>query len=174
MPGKTAGRTVDDLRGHPDGSAFRDRLGLSPMSYVRSLRVDRIREDILASADPVGTIAHRWGVSHLLPHRTPQVTRRLPSPTCLSPPHPRAPGESRPRPRADRRHSAVWAPGRRRKTRRTPGLRSDWCHTSSRSPGATPCPVVEPWKYVESPRDAVSVRRRDAGPRHRPDSSVPG
>ncbi|GCE00844.1 helix-turn-helix transcriptional regulator [Embleya hyalina] len=47
------------------GSAFRDRLGLSPMSYVRNLRLDRIREDILASDDPVGTIAYRWGVSHL-------------------------------------------------------------------------------------------------------------
>ncbi|MFG2097462.1 AraC family transcriptional regulator [Streptomyces sp. NPDC048612] len=46
-------------------SAFRDRLGLSPLSYVRSLRLDRIRADILASTDPVGTIAYRWGVSHL-------------------------------------------------------------------------------------------------------------
>ncbi|MEV6672157.1 AraC family transcriptional regulator [Streptomyces sp. NPDC051162] len=46
-------------------SAFRGRLGLSPMSYVRDLRLDRIREDILASSDPVGTIAYRWGVSHL-------------------------------------------------------------------------------------------------------------
>ncbi|MFE0172788.1 AraC family transcriptional regulator [Streptomyces sp. NPDC059002] len=46
-------------------SAFRTRLGLSPMSYVRSLRLDRIRADILASADPVGMIAYRWGVSHL-------------------------------------------------------------------------------------------------------------
>ncbi|MCD9144871.1 helix-turn-helix transcriptional regulator [Streptomyces albireticuli] len=46
-------------------SAFRSRLGLSPMSYVRNLRLDRIREDILASGDPIGTIAYRWGVSHL-------------------------------------------------------------------------------------------------------------
>ncbi|MEU2562464.1 AraC family transcriptional regulator [Streptomyces longispororuber] len=46
-------------------SAFRDRLGTSPMSYVRTLRLDRIRADILASGDPVGTIAHRWGVAHL-------------------------------------------------------------------------------------------------------------
>ncbi|MFE3769804.1 AraC family transcriptional regulator [Streptomyces sp. NPDC057579] len=46
-------------------SAFRGRLGLSPLSYVRNLRLDRIREDILASTDPVGTIAYRWGVSHL-------------------------------------------------------------------------------------------------------------
>ncbi len=46
-------------------SAFRDRLGLSPLSYVRNLRLDRIRADILASTDSVGTIAYRWGVSHL-------------------------------------------------------------------------------------------------------------
>lgn len=46
-------------------SAFRDRLGLSPLSYVRSLRLDRIRADILTSTDPVGAIAYRWGVSHL-------------------------------------------------------------------------------------------------------------
>ncbi|MFI0743251.1 AraC family transcriptional regulator [Streptomyces sp. NPDC021100] len=46
-------------------AAFRGRLGLPPMAYVRGLRLDRIREDILASTDPVGTIAYRWGVSHL-------------------------------------------------------------------------------------------------------------
>ncbi len=46
-------------------SAFRGRLGLSPMAYVRDLRLDRVREDILASGDPVGTVAYRWGVSHL-------------------------------------------------------------------------------------------------------------
>ncbi|MEV0260498.1 AraC family transcriptional regulator [Streptomyces sp. NPDC050617] len=46
-------------------SAFRARLGLSPMTYVRHLRLDRIREDILASTDSVGTIAYRWGLSHL-------------------------------------------------------------------------------------------------------------
>ncbi|KOG89054.1 AraC family transcriptional regulator [Streptomyces varsoviensis] len=46
-------------------SAFRRRLGLSPMAYVRNLRLDRIREDILATEDPVGAVAYRWGVSHL-------------------------------------------------------------------------------------------------------------
>ncbi|MFD9077190.1 helix-turn-helix transcriptional regulator, partial [Streptomyces lasiicapitis] len=46
-------------------SAFRDRLGLSPMAYVRNLRLDRIRADILASTDPIGAIAYRWGVAHL-------------------------------------------------------------------------------------------------------------
>ncbi|QLE75829.1 AraC family transcriptional regulator [Streptomyces rectiverticillatus] len=46
-------------------SAFRARLGLSPLAYVRNRRLDRIRADILASTDSVGTIAYRWGVSHL-------------------------------------------------------------------------------------------------------------
>ncbi|GES34573.1 AraC family transcriptional regulator [Streptomyces angustmyceticus] len=46
-------------------SAFRDRLGVSPLSYVRNLRLDRIRADILTTTDPVGTIAYRWGISHL-------------------------------------------------------------------------------------------------------------
>ncbi|MFF4407330.1 AraC family transcriptional regulator [Streptomyces sp. NPDC001404] len=46
-------------------SVFRGRFGLLPMAYVRNLRLDRIREDILASTDPVGTIACRWGISHL-------------------------------------------------------------------------------------------------------------
>ena len=35
------------------------------MSYVRNQRLDRIREDILTSTDPVGTIAYRWGITHL-------------------------------------------------------------------------------------------------------------
>ncbi|MYY80096.1 MULTISPECIES: helix-turn-helix domain-containing protein [unclassified Streptomyces] len=46
-------------------SLFRDRLELSPMSCVRNLRLDRIHEDLLTSTDPVGTIAYRWGVTHL-------------------------------------------------------------------------------------------------------------
>ncbi|WP_431951659.1 AraC family transcriptional regulator [Nocardia lijiangensis] len=46
-------------------SVFRDRLGLSPMAYVRTLRLERIRAEILTSTDQVGTIAYRWGVSHL-------------------------------------------------------------------------------------------------------------
>ncbi|GAA5089783.1 helix-turn-helix transcriptional regulator [Nocardia iowensis] len=46
-------------------SAFRDRLGLSPMSYIRNLRLERIRADILGSTDQVGTIAYRWGITHL-------------------------------------------------------------------------------------------------------------
>ncbi|MFD9865227.1 helix-turn-helix transcriptional regulator [Streptomyces alboflavus] len=46
-------------------SAFRNQLGLSPMSYIRNQRLDRIREDILTTTDPIGTIAYRWGITHL-------------------------------------------------------------------------------------------------------------
>ncbi|MFE3883230.1 helix-turn-helix domain-containing protein [Streptomyces lydicus] len=71
---------------HPacDGSAFRDRLGLPPLSYVRNLRLDRIRADILASTDPIGTIAYRWGVCHLGRFASPYRDRfaELPSDTA--------------------------------------------------------------------------------------------
>ncbi|QIY58310.1 AraC family transcriptional regulator [Streptomyces sp. RPA4-5] len=57
--------TAADCAPRTLSSAFRDRLGLSPMSYVRNLRLDRIRQDLLTTTDNVGTIAYRWGVSHL-------------------------------------------------------------------------------------------------------------
>ncbi|MFD9960028.1 AraC family transcriptional regulator [Amycolatopsis sp. NPDC058986] len=46
-------------------SAFRGKLGTSPMSYVRNLRLDRIHHDILSTDDGIGDIAYRWGVTHL-------------------------------------------------------------------------------------------------------------
>ncbi|MFC6881439.1 MULTISPECIES: helix-turn-helix transcriptional regulator [Actinomadura] len=45
--------------------AFRDNLGTSPMAYVRDLRLDRIRHDLLSTDDQIGEIAYRWGVTHL-------------------------------------------------------------------------------------------------------------
>ncbi|MGP3945894.1 AraC family transcriptional regulator [Streptomyces sp. 6N106] len=44
---------------------FREELDTSPMSYVRGLRLDRIRHDILTTDDSIGDIAYRWGVTHL-------------------------------------------------------------------------------------------------------------
>ncbi|MFE7114741.1 AraC family transcriptional regulator [Streptomyces sp. NPDC057654] len=66
-------------------SAFRARLGLSPMAYVRNLRLDRIREDILTTTDPIGTIAYRWGLSHLGRFAAAYRTRftELPSETAV-------------------------------------------------------------------------------------------
>ncbi|MEV0051550.1 AraC family transcriptional regulator [Saccharopolyspora shandongensis] len=46
-------------------SAFREKLGTSPMGYVRNLRLDRIRHDILSTGDRIGEIAYRWGITHL-------------------------------------------------------------------------------------------------------------
>ncbi|MBE1463555.1 AraC family transcriptional regulator [Kibdelosporangium phytohabitans] len=46
-------------------NAFRDKLGTSPMKYVRDLRLDRIRHDILSTGDGIGDIACRWGITHL-------------------------------------------------------------------------------------------------------------
>ncbi|WP_280404876.1 helix-turn-helix transcriptional regulator [Nocardia brasiliensis] len=45
--------------------AFRDRIGVTPMAYIRNLRLERIRADILGSTDQVGAIAYRWGIAHL-------------------------------------------------------------------------------------------------------------
>jgi AraC-like DNA-binding protein len=47
---------------------FQQHLGVSPMAYLRGVRLRRAREDLRA-ADPASTtvtaIAHRWGFTHL-------------------------------------------------------------------------------------------------------------
>jgi len=49
-------------------SSFERFVGLSPMAYVRSRRLDRVREE-LAAADPqhvrIADVAMKWGFSHL-------------------------------------------------------------------------------------------------------------
>jgi transcriptional regulator GlxA family with amidase domain len=71
---------------------FQHHLGVSPMAYLRGVRLRRAREDLRAG-DPasatVTAIAHRWGFTHLsrfaaayrdaygeLPARTLRVERR--------------------------------------------------------------------------------------------------
>ena len=48
--------------------AFRRHLGTTPMEYLRQVRLERVRADLLA-ADPARTtvseVAHRWGFAHL-------------------------------------------------------------------------------------------------------------
>ncbi|MFG2648663.1 AraC family transcriptional regulator [Streptomyces sp. NPDC048436] len=48
--------------------AFRRYVGMSPMAYVRDVRLTRVRDE-LRVADPwalsVSEVAHRWGFSHL-------------------------------------------------------------------------------------------------------------
>ncbi|MGW7402787.1 AraC family transcriptional regulator [Streptomyces sp. NPDC054833] len=47
---------------------FRRQVGSSPMTYLRDVRMDRVRAE-LAAADPdattVGAVAYRWGFGHL-------------------------------------------------------------------------------------------------------------
>ncbi|OXM56088.1 transcriptional regulator [Amycolatopsis thailandensis] len=45
--------------------AFREKLGTSPMRYVRDLRLDRIRQELLSTGDQIGETAYRWGMTHL-------------------------------------------------------------------------------------------------------------
>ncbi|WP_309248526.1 AraC family transcriptional regulator [Streptomyces sp. MNP-20] len=48
--------------------AFRRYVGMSPMAYVRDVRLGRVREELLASGScerSVSEVAHRWGFTHL-------------------------------------------------------------------------------------------------------------
>ncbi|MFC7661266.1 helix-turn-helix transcriptional regulator [Pseudonocardia benzenivorans] len=46
---------------------FREELGVSPGTYIRNVRLDRARQDLLARPEgvPISEIAHRWGFHHL-------------------------------------------------------------------------------------------------------------
>ncbi|WP_345634596.1 AraC family transcriptional regulator [Rugosimonospora acidiphila] len=49
--------------------SFREYLGVSPMQYLRHLRLRRVREDLVAAQQrdgvTVAALAHRWGFTHL-------------------------------------------------------------------------------------------------------------
>jgi len=47
------------------GSMFVREFGVTPMAYVRNARLDRIRSDLRTSDEGVGTVAYRWGITHL-------------------------------------------------------------------------------------------------------------
>jgi AraC-like DNA-binding protein len=63
--------TLDDLArsagcsGRTLNSAFREHLDATPMTYLRNLRLERVRDELLAGDDPIGTVAYRWGFTHL-------------------------------------------------------------------------------------------------------------
>jgi AraC-like DNA-binding protein len=67
-------------------AAFQDQLGETPMAYVRKVRLDRVRADLLRS-DPqrvgVTQIATRWGFMHLsrFAHKYRHQFNELPSTT---------------------------------------------------------------------------------------------
>ncbi|WP_309051468.1 AraC family transcriptional regulator [Streptomyces sp.] len=47
--------------------SFREYVGMSPMAYVREVRLDRVREELRAAAPgevSVGEVAWRWGFTH--------------------------------------------------------------------------------------------------------------
>jgi AraC-like DNA-binding protein len=50
-------------------AAFREHLGMTPLQYLRQVRLSRAHEDLLASKHrdgvTVSTIANRWGFTHL-------------------------------------------------------------------------------------------------------------
>ncbi len=53
------------VRGVQD--AFQRRHGMPPLEYLRLLRLDRVREDLLSpdGGSTVGSVANRWGFVHL-------------------------------------------------------------------------------------------------------------
>ncbi|MGW1400833.1 AraC family transcriptional regulator [Streptomyces sp. NPDC002405] len=55
--GNCSARTLSD--------AFREHFGCSPMAFLRDRRLERVRADLLAGSDRVGTVAHRWGFTHM-------------------------------------------------------------------------------------------------------------
>ncbi|HEY8983930.1 MAG TPA: AraC family transcriptional regulator [Streptomyces sp.] len=81
---RTVRRAVDLIEAHPETpftvgdlartagvsarrlqEGFREHLGVTPMTYVRNVRLDRARTDLLAGAGPVTEVAGRWGFTHL-------------------------------------------------------------------------------------------------------------
>lgn len=45
--------------------AFREHVGTTPMEYLRSVRLDRVREELQARPAGVTETAYRWGFTHL-------------------------------------------------------------------------------------------------------------
>ena len=43
---------------------FRDHVGMSPMEYLRRVRLDRARRDLTETQDTITEIAFRWGFTH--------------------------------------------------------------------------------------------------------------
>lgn len=46
-------------------AAFQRDLGVSPMTYLRQVRLERAREDLILGTGPVSAIAYHWGFSNL-------------------------------------------------------------------------------------------------------------
>ena len=46
-------------------TAFQRDLGVSPMAYLRQVRLERARQDLLLGRGPVSEVAYHWGFSNL-------------------------------------------------------------------------------------------------------------
>jgi len=63
--------TVGDLARHANlsaralQSAFQRDLGTTPMRYLRQVRLERVREDLLLGRGRVSEVAHHWGFTNL-------------------------------------------------------------------------------------------------------------
>lgn len=44
---------------------FAEQMRMSPMSYLRVVRLERVHRDLAAGAESVGEVAYRWGFAHL-------------------------------------------------------------------------------------------------------------
>lgn len=45
--------------------SFRQHVGLTPMGYLRDLRLQRVHAELRSGADGVTAVAYRWGFTHL-------------------------------------------------------------------------------------------------------------
>jgi AraC-like DNA-binding protein/mannose-6-phosphate isomerase-like protein (cupin superfamily) len=57
---RTAGVSVRRLQ-----EGFQEHIGVSPMTYLRNVRLERVHADLLAGATGVTEAAQRWGFTHL-------------------------------------------------------------------------------------------------------------
>ncbi|MBC3191154.1 AraC family transcriptional regulator [Pseudonocardia sp. C8] len=44
---------------------FRQRLGTTPLTHLRNVRLDRVRAELRSGGRPVAEVAHDWGFGHL-------------------------------------------------------------------------------------------------------------
>jgi AraC-like DNA-binding protein len=44
---------------------FAEQMGMSPTVYLKAVRLEKVRHDLMEGAGSVSDVAHRWGFSHL-------------------------------------------------------------------------------------------------------------
>ncbi|WP_432849373.1 AraC family transcriptional regulator [Amycolatopsis sp. CA-161197] len=56
---------VDGVSGRRVQQGFQEHLGITPMAYLRRVRLERARQDLRENAGSVSDVANRWGFSNL-------------------------------------------------------------------------------------------------------------